>query len=36
VEIRRTIWRVEKSGAAEKIFDAWFAPAERPFRIQPD
>jgi polar amino acid transport system substrate-binding protein len=27
---------LEKSGEAEKIFDAWFAPARRPFRIQPD
>ena len=27
---------LEKSGAAEKIFDAWFAPTKRPFRIQPD
>jgi polar amino acid transport system substrate-binding protein len=27
---------LEKSGEAEKIFDAWFAPAKRPFRIQPD
>jgi hypothetical protein len=36
VEIRRTIWRVEKSNEAEKIFDTWFAPAKRPFRTQPD
>jgi polar amino acid transport system substrate-binding protein len=27
---------LEKSGEAETIFDAWFAPAKRPFRIQPD
>jgi polar amino acid transport system substrate-binding protein len=27
---------LEKSGEAEKIFDAWFAPAKRPFHIQPD
>jgi polar amino acid transport system substrate-binding protein len=27
---------LEISGDAEKIFDAWFAPAKRPFRIQPD
>jgi polar amino acid transport system substrate-binding protein len=27
---------LEKSGEAEKIFDAWFAPTKRPFRIQPD
>jgi polar amino acid transport system substrate-binding protein len=27
---------LEKSGEAEKIFDTWFAPAKRPFRIQPD
>jgi polar amino acid transport system substrate-binding protein len=27
---------LEKSGEAEKIFDVWFAPAKRPFRIQPD
>jgi polar amino acid transport system substrate-binding protein len=27
---------LEKSGEAEKIFDAWFTPAKRPFRIQPD
>jgi polar amino acid transport system substrate-binding protein len=27
---------LEKSGEAGKIFDTWFAPAKRPFRIQPD
>jgi polar amino acid transport system substrate-binding protein len=27
---------LETSGEAEQIFDAWFAPAKRPFRIQPD
>jgi len=27
---------LEKAGEAEKIFDTWFAPAKRPFRIQPD
>jgi polar amino acid transport system substrate-binding protein len=27
---------LEKSGEAEKIFDAWFPGAKRPFRIQPD
>ena len=27
---------LEKSGEAAKIFDAWFAPAKRPFHIQPD
>jgi len=27
---------LEKSGEAEKIFDTWFAPAKRTFRIQPD
>jgi polar amino acid transport system substrate-binding protein len=27
---------LEASGQAQKIFDAWFAPASRTFRIQPD
>jgi polar amino acid transport system substrate-binding protein len=27
---------LEKSGGAERIFNAWFAPTRRPFRIQPD
>jgi polar amino acid transport system substrate-binding protein len=31
-----TLLELEKSGEAEKIFNAWFAPVKRPFRIQPD
>jgi polar amino acid transport system substrate-binding protein len=27
---------LERSGDAEKSFDTWFAPAKRPFHIQPD
>ena len=27
---------LEKSGEAEKIFNAWFAPTKRPFTIKPD
>jgi len=27
---------LEKSGEAERIFNAWFAPAKRPFTIKPD
>lgn len=27
---------LEKSGEAEKIFNAWFAPVKRPFTIKPD
>jgi polar amino acid transport system substrate-binding protein len=34
--IDETLLDLEKSGEAAKIFDAWFAPAKRPFRIQPD
>jgi len=34
--IDRTLLDLEASGEAAKIFDAWFAPVRRPFRIQPD
>jgi len=34
--VNRTLVRLEASGAAQKIFDAWFAPLPRGFRIQPD
>jgi polar amino acid transport system substrate-binding protein len=34
--VDRVLLDLEQSGAAEKIFDRWFAPAKRPFRIQPD
>jgi polar amino acid transport system substrate-binding protein len=34
--VNRTLLDLEASGEAEKIFDAWFAPLKRPFRIQPD
>ena len=34
--VDRVLLDLEKTGDAEKIFDAWFAPAKRPFRIQPD
>ena len=32
----RTLLDLEASGEAKKIFDAWFAPLPRDFRIQPD
>jgi polar amino acid transport system substrate-binding protein len=34
--VNRTLLDLEASGAAAKIFDAWFAPLQRPFRIKPD
>jgi polar amino acid transport system substrate-binding protein len=34
--VDRVLLDLEKSGEAEKIFNAWFAPVKRPFRIQPD
>jgi len=34
--VNRTLLDLEASGEAAKIFDAWFAPLKRPFRIKPD
>ena len=34
--VDRTLLRLEASGEAAKIYDAWFAPLPRSFRIQPD
>lgn len=34
--VNRTLLDLEASGDAAKIFDAWFAPVKRPFKIQPD
>ena len=34
--VNRTLIDLEASGEAAKIFDAWFAPLTRPFRIKPD
>jgi polar amino acid transport system substrate-binding protein len=34
--VDRVLLDLEQSGQAQKIFDAWFAPAKRTFRIQPD
>jgi polar amino acid transport system substrate-binding protein len=34
--VNRTLLKLEASGEAAKIFDAWFAPLPRTFRIQPD
>jgi polar amino acid transport system substrate-binding protein len=34
--VDQVLLELEKSGEAEKIFNAWFAPAKRPFHIQPD
>jgi polar amino acid transport system substrate-binding protein len=34
--VDRVLLDLEASGEAAKIFDAWFAPAKRPFRIQAD
>jgi polar amino acid transport system substrate-binding protein len=34
--VNRTLLDLEASGEAAKIFDTWFAPLKRPFRIQPD
>ncbi len=34
--VDRTLIALEASGAAARIFDTWFAPLRRPFRIQRD
>jgi polar amino acid transport system substrate-binding protein len=34
--VNRTLLDLEASGDASKIFDAWFAPVKRPFKIRPD
>lgn len=34
--VNRTLINLEASGQAAKIFDAWFAPVPRTFRITPD
>ena len=34
--VDQTLLKLEASGEGAKIFDAWFAPAPRTFRIQPD
>jgi polar amino acid transport system substrate-binding protein len=34
--VNETLLDLEQSGDAAKIFDAWFAPVTRPFRIKPD
>jgi polar amino acid transport system substrate-binding protein len=34
--VNQTLLRLEASGEAAKIFDAWFAPVPRSFRIKPD
>ncbi len=34
--VNRTLLKLEASGEAAKIYDAWFAPVPRTFRIQPD
>jgi polar amino acid transport system substrate-binding protein len=34
--VNRTLLTLEASGEAAKIYDAWFAPVPRTFRIQPD
>ncbi len=34
--VDNTLLELEASGEAAKIFDAWFAPATRTLRIQPD
>ncbi len=34
--VNTTLLDLERAGEAAKIFDAWFAPLPRPFRIQPD
>jgi len=34
--VNRTLLELEASGEAAKIFDGWFAPVPRTFRIQPD
>ena len=34
--VNRTLLDLEASGQAAKIFDTWFKPLKRPFRIKPD
>jgi polar amino acid transport system substrate-binding protein len=34
--VNRTLLNLEATGEAAKIFEAWFAPVPRTFRIQPD
>jgi len=34
--VNKTLLGLETSGEAAKIFDAWFAPVPRTFRIVPD
>jgi len=34
--VNRTLLELEASGEAEKIFDAWFAPLPRPFKLRMD
>jgi polar amino acid transport system substrate-binding protein len=34
--VDQTLLKLEASGEAAKIFDAWFAPLPRTFRIRPD
>ena len=34
--VNRTLLKLEASGEAAKIFDTWFSPLPRTFRIQPD
>jgi polar amino acid transport system substrate-binding protein len=34
--VNQTLLKLEASGEAAKIYDAWFAPVPRSFRIQPD
>jgi polar amino acid transport system substrate-binding protein len=34
--VNRTLLDLEATGEATKIFDSWFAPLKRPFRIKPD
>ena len=34
--VDQTLLKLEASGEAATIYDAWFAPVPRAFRIQPD
>jgi polar amino acid transport system substrate-binding protein len=34
--VNRTLLKLEASGEAAKVYDTWFAPVPRTFRIQPD
>jgi polar amino acid transport system substrate-binding protein len=34
--VNQTLLKLEASGEAAKIYDAWFAPVPRTFHIQPD